>query len=564
MSDLMLAMPFAKLIEQAITEYRQNQSVFNVKKLVFNGDSKRLPFTGNRLENPLGVAAGPQTQLAQNLVACYVGGARFLELKTVQKLYGEDLGIPRPCIRANDEAYNVEWSSEFSPREAMEEYIKAWVATKVLAKEFGFGDPDGFAYNMSVGYDLAGIQSEAVDAFLNGMNDASETECFKACKQYLLDNLHLFEHVDAAFVEGISPHVATSISLSTMHGCPAHEIEKITSYLLVEKKFNTYLKCNPTLLGFDYVRNLLNEMGYDYLDVDPHQFEVDLKLPEALVMIRNLQVKAREVGRHFGVKLSNTMPVGIHHDELPGSTMYMSGKSLYPLTISLARLLRSHLDENLEISYSGGADQNNIVQIFRAGIYPITVCTVLLQPQGYEKLQKLNQLLQAEDYPQERYVRLDLIEELVAALPTNKHYCKSEAQRKKYEQYQPCAGTSDKSGLTCRVFCQNCINVCPNRANTKVETASGKWILHLDDACNECGNCHFWCVQPCQPYRDRLTLFSSRDMMQKSSNAGFYVEGETYYVRLDGEIKKQSFADLPTWLQEVVSALQNKQAYLLK
>lgn len=43
------------------------------------------------LESPLGVAAGPHTQLAQNIVACYAGGARFIELKTVQVMYGEEL-----------------------------------------------------------------------------------------------------------------------------------------------------------------------------------------------------------------------------------------------------------------------------------------------------------------------------------------------------------------------------------------------------------------------------------------------------------------------------------------
>ena len=33
-------------------------------------------------------AAGPHTQLAQNLVAAYYAGARFFELKTVQKMDG--------------------------------------------------------------------------------------------------------------------------------------------------------------------------------------------------------------------------------------------------------------------------------------------------------------------------------------------------------------------------------------------------------------------------------------------------------------------------------------------
>ena len=36
-----------------------------------------------RIETPFGPAAGPNTQLAQNIVASYVAGSRFFELKTV-------------------------------------------------------------------------------------------------------------------------------------------------------------------------------------------------------------------------------------------------------------------------------------------------------------------------------------------------------------------------------------------------------------------------------------------------------------------------------------------------
>ena len=47
--------------------------------------------------------------------------------------------------------------------QAYEEYVKAWFACKILAKVYGLGDPDGFVFNMSVGYDLAGIKGEKID-----------------------------------------------------------------------------------------------------------------------------------------------------------------------------------------------------------------------------------------------------------------------------------------------------------------------------------------------------------------------------------------------------------------
>lgn len=563
MSDIMKGMSFEKLLKQSLEEYRQKESIFDVKALTYIKDDKVIDFCDGRLENPLGVAAGPHTQLAQNLIACYVGGARLLELKTVQTMYGEELGIPRPCIRANDEGYNVEWSSEFSPKEAMEEYIKAWVATKVLAKEFGFGDPNAFEYNMSVGYNLEGIQSPAIDAFLNGLSDASHTDCFKGCIDYLLNHLDLFENVDADFVKNIDPRVAKSVSLSTMHGCPAEEIEKIATYLLIEKKFNTFVKCNPTLLGYDYLRKILDDMGYDYLIVDKHQFEIDLKFDQAVKMINNLIAKGKEVGRTFGVKLSNTMPVGIGYEELPGETMYMSGKSLYPLTISVAQKLTEAIGSHLEISYSGGADKNNIKDIFEAGIYPITVCTTLLQPIGYDKLKPMSEGLQEMAYPTERKVSQAKLDELVAGLRTNKHYCKSEAQRKKTDAHVDFRGTSDKSGLSCRVLCKSCVNVCPNRANTILETESGKWILHIDDACNECGNCQFFCVQPCHPFRDRLTFFESMEMMKDSTNKGILFDGMDYYLRLEDKIEKYTYDTLPDFGKEVVDAILKTHSYLV-
>ena len=48
--------------------------------------------------------------LAQNIVAAWLCGARYIELKTVQTL--DELDVPKPCIDMQDEGYNVEWSQE--------------------------------------------------------------------------------------------------------------------------------------------------------------------------------------------------------------------------------------------------------------------------------------------------------------------------------------------------------------------------------------------------------------------------------------------------------------------
>ena len=57
------------------------------------------------METPLGVAAGPHTQLSQNILAAWLCGARYIELKTVQVL--DELNVTKPCIDLADEGYKL-------------------------------------------------------------------------------------------------------------------------------------------------------------------------------------------------------------------------------------------------------------------------------------------------------------------------------------------------------------------------------------------------------------------------------------------------------------------------
>ena len=201
MSDIMRPMPFAHLMNWILSEYRAQGSVFGVSKLVRHAGGKALPIFEEKIESPYGPAAGPHTQLAQNIIAAYAAGSRFFEVKTVQVMDGEELSkcVSKPCITAADECYNCEWSTELYVPQAFAEYVKAWFACKLLAKELELGDPDGFVFNMSVGYDLKGIQSPKVDAYIEGMKDASGTEVWRECMDWALANLDRFEKVDTEF-----------------------------------------------------------------------------------------------------------------------------------------------------------------------------------------------------------------------------------------------------------------------------------------------------------------------------------------------------------------------------
>lgn len=387
MGDLMRPLPFAQLMDWMKREYAQDRSIFGINERFFwRPESGRLVTDafGDKLAAPIGPAAGPSTQLANNIVACYLTGARFMELKTVQIMDGEQIraAVAKPCIEVTDEGYNCEWSTELTVQEAYDEYLKAYFAIAVLAKEYGLGTIDEVAFNLSVGYDLAGIKDNKVDGYIEGMIDASNTPIWKECHAWVAAHLGEFTHFTQGDLDTLSPHITNSATLSTLHGCPADEIEKIAHYLLTEKNVNTFVKCNPTMLGYEYAREALDRLGFDYIQFDDHHFKADLQFEDAVPMMQRLLATAEEKNLKFGVKLTNTFPVQVAAGELPSEEMYMSGRSLYVLSMSLAKKLAHALDGKLPISYSGGADAFNIAEILQTGIQPVTVATTVLKPGG--------------------------------------------------------------------------------------------------------------------------------------------------------------------------------------
>ncbi len=435
MSETMVPISFEQLMVWAFTEHQREGSVFGVHRPYTAGE-KHLPiFGGEKLETPFGPAAGPNTQLAQNIIASYYAGARFFELKTVQKMDGAELAacINRPCIVAEDECYNCEWSTELYVSQAYEEYVKAWCACKMLSHVYGLGQPDGFVFNMSVGYDLAGIKGEKLDNYINGMMDASGTPIWEECMDVLV---RMFPG-ERDFIRTISPRVSNSVTVSTLHGCPPSEIEAIASYLITEKGLHTFVKCNPTILGYRSARDILDSMGYDYIQFGEFHFNDDLQYADAIPMFRRLQALAAEHGLEFGLKLSNTFPVDVKQNELPAEEMYMAGKALFPLTIEMANRIGRDFDGKLRLSYSGGADFFNIDKLFACGIWPITMATTELKPGGYQRFLQIAEKL--EQMPYEPFTGVDT--EQVAALslaarrdPLHRKAIKPLPRRKLYEK----------------------------------------------------------------------------------------------------------------------------------
>ena len=421
MSEKMYPIPFDSLMNWVTTEYAASGDIFGVHK-AYHASGKTLPIFGETIETPFGPAAGPNSQLAQNIIASYFAGARFFEVKTVQKMDGQELAacVPRPCILAADEGYNQEWSTELTVPQAQDEYIKAWCALKVISKVYGLGDPDGFVFNMSVGYDLEGIKGEKVNTYIDNMMDASNTFQFAECKRVLKE---LFP-AEAAFIDGISPRVSRSVTVSTLHGCPPDEIERIASYLITEKHLHTFVKCNPTILGYKTARTILDSMGYDYIVFDEHHFNEDLQWEDAVPMFHRLQALADKCGLEFGLKLSNTFPVDTTRNELPGQEMYMSGRSLFPLTIEMCNRISRAFGGKMRISFAGGAEYFNCDKLFAAGIWPITVATTILKPGGYNRLAQM--VAKVEALPYRAFAGTDsaAIADLAAAARHDFHHVK--------------------------------------------------------------------------------------------------------------------------------------------
>ena len=391
MSEIMRPMSMDHLMHWIMSEYEQKRSIFGIEKIVRHENGQALPIYEERIESPFGPAAGPNSQLAQNIVAAYAAGSRFFELKTVQVMDGADLAacINRPCIIAGDECYNCEWSTELYVPQAFAEYVKAWVACKLIAKEYGLGDPDAFVFNMSVGYDLEGIKSPKIDKYINEMMEAKDTEVFKECISWALEHVNEFKNVDEDYIRNISSKVSNSITESTLHGCPPAEIERIATYLITEKHLNTFIKCNPTLLGYEYARKRLDGLGFDYIAFDDHHFLEDLQWEDAVPMLHRLYDLCKEKGLEFGVKITNTFPVDVTRNELPSNEMYMAGRALFPLSIHVARLLTDEFQGKLRISYSGGATIENIKELVDAGIWPVTMATNILKPGGYQRMSQI-------------------------------------------------------------------------------------------------------------------------------------------------------------------------------
>lgn len=402
-SKLMKALPMSQLMQRIVGEWHSRTSIYDIpgelvqRVLALETASPGFTVNSTRISLPVGPAAGPHTQIAPNLVAAWLAGSRVFELKTVQE--NDRLEIDKPCIDALDEGHNVEWSTELLLEEARAEYLRGWIAIHILRAALADTAAQPVMFNMSVGYTLDGIKGEKVNSFIEGMRSPAGTEIWETALAEAKASVASAAFAQAfgkagteralAALAAIPPQPVHSVTLSTMHGCPPAEIERIGSYLIEEKGFDTYIKLNPTLLGYDKVRGILDQTRWQRVQLTRPTFEHDLQFDGALALIASLRGKASAKGRAFGIKLSNTLANVNDGKRMPGGERYMSGRALFPITARLAAELAAALPAPLPFSYCGGISAGNVYDCLKAGLGPLTVATDILKPGGYLRLEPM-------------------------------------------------------------------------------------------------------------------------------------------------------------------------------
>ena len=521
--------PFPTLVDRLERELAAGGDVYGLRRRDWwtpdPARDTRMDHFGQPLATPAGPASGPHTQLAQNLVLGWLGGGRFFELKTVQ--VRDDLVIPRPCIFVPHVGYNVEWSQELLVDQSALEYIKGWMLVHMLQRAGGLWPAVGTIFDISLGYDLAGIRSEKVGRFLSALRDAGPA--MAALRAELPARLQAFAAADAP------SRVSDTITLSTFHGCPADEIEAIASQTL-DWGYHTVVKLNPTLLGHDRCRAMLDRLGYDAVTLDPRAFEADLQWAQLQAMIPRLRARAADRGLGLGVKFSNTL---VHHSPEPpfgDGEMYLSGPPLHVLAFTLAAEFRAAFPD-VPITFSAGVEQRNFAGCVAAGLGPVTSCSDLLKGGGYGRMTRYVRALEA------RMAALDVpdIDGLRAAeggpAATLQRIAGGLLHDPGYAQEQnrtPPKKVGTPLDLLDCLTCDKCIPVCPNAANFAFEVPRGehhpgrlRWsggdfalsvgaplivakrhqIGNVADACNLCGQCDPWCPEDGGPYLVKPNLF---------------------------------------------------------
>ncbi len=395
MAKTVTPLSFEKLMGMLIEEYRSEGSIFGVKDF-YKAKRARLPIFGMRIENPVGPAAGPVTQTAQGIIAAYLSGARFFELKTV--VPGEET-YEKPSASIGDRTYSSEHPSEMPISEAFAEYVKAYYAIKLISTAFELGVPEGFVFNMSLGGCLEDLKSDKMNSFIEGLKSAEYTSVWRECENWARAHMDELDGIDGTYLSDISPRVCCAAVFAPNEGLSAAEIEEAAAYLIEEKRLHTFIRLSPDLLGYYSIRGILDINGYDDMEISKERMDKNALYDDLKPAFNRLQSKADSYRLEFGVKVCDGLIIE-NAKELPVKGGRLTGRALFPIAFSLAEKIANDFGGGLRICFAGGADYYTAAKLFDAGIWPVTVVSDIVRPGGLARFKQLAEEVSKCDYAQ--------------------------------------------------------------------------------------------------------------------------------------------------------------------
>ena len=548
----------ADLLARISHEWESRHRIFDLPTARFFNVSKgpdiSIDFLGRPAATPVGPAAGPHSQMAQNIVLSWLGGSRLIELKTVQIM--DELEIGRPCIDMETIGYNIEWSQELKIPQSLEEYVKAWMIIEMMRRwdevtPLIGTDTGPLVFDLSVGYDLAGISTDRVAWFIDSMMDAREE--IERLRPQIGGEFARFRDMD------FPARIADTVTLSTFHGCPPDEIESITKHLITRHGLDVIVKLNPTLLGFERVREIVTEtLGYDATVLRREDFDNDLQFPRGVgTHPRAQQLRRRsrapvrdQTHQHAGgrehqgvharqhhVPVGTATPRGLHHPPGRAAQSVAGNAAGGRAGRSGAGVLLGghHEGEPARGGRPGPGAPNGLLGPAQAGRVRSP------RPDAEGPLEGHGHRRRAIAAGMARLTRPSRPRSKAPWPPTSPRL-HNPATNRRYtlagNSKLPRSVDHELQMWGC-VACNFCVTVCPNDAFFRIPTpdeldATGlQQYLVLTELCNECGNCMVFCPEIGDPAVVKPRLFIDPDRFEAETEQAFLIhqDPDGYWVQ---------------------------------
>lgn len=367
MTNLLQPLPMSRMVEHIARELEMTSTVYSVSP-----GYRGAPSGAGELDLPLGVAPGPHGLLAQNLVCAYVAGGRFLSLAT--------LGAPGDDLRVESDGVcrrKARAGGGLPPRQAAAEAIKASILIRLLCRELGLGDPNGFALVMSLPGEREALERPEVQEYLSTLRDASADPLWAESLAAAKGAVRRFNNLDRQDLDGLDPCISHTARVSLPKNGDFSGIR-----LLLDRGISVIVR-----VDLSWTAGELDRALQGLLAACPAQAERASSAGETQGERRS---GAGETQPFLALEASGSLPTA------PGE--WRTGPFSAPKTLRLAAKI-AEIAPEIPLYYAGGGDQLNLARLAAQGFRAICVTTTLLKPGGYLRLRQMARTLAALRLP---------------------------------------------------------------------------------------------------------------------------------------------------------------------